>query len=351
MPTTTAVWRQCAVVVASSRQFHLTSRLRNSYRPHYGGFCNRQSRQPLQQPQQQNRATTSGTPRFSPQNSNPTPPPLPPPPPDYSNTNWDWGSAFVARLVAAFGMVHVVSEYGIELTLCEGPSMLPTIHPSGEIIMVDRFTPRMWGLKGGSKGEERAQLARKLQETFEQQRTQDKQEKKDAYYEWYEPLIPANELPDRGTWTRMWKQLTTGIAVGDVVVVQHPNRSGTVCKRVLGLPGDVVVRPPGGSGSSHNMRQNKYRRDGLLVIPDGHVWLEGDNTMNSSDSRTYGPIPAALVVGRVLARVWPLRGNAIMQRGARPLPPPNEPFSGSTILPTGYEGETIVHHTKTIEIA
>ena len=41
-------------------------------------------------------------------------------------------------------------------------------------------------------------------------------------------------------------------------------------------------------------------------IPPGHVWLEGDNPHSSLDSRSYGPLPAARVHGRVTARVWPL---------------------------------------------
>ncbi|RYG51458.1 hypothetical protein EON66_10730 [archaeon] len=42
-----------------------------------------------------------------------------------------------------------------------------------------------------------------------------------------------------------------------------------------------------------------------LQVPDGHIWIEGDNPQNSLDSRTYGPIPAAAVTGRVVATVWP----------------------------------------------
>ena len=48
---------------------------------------------------------------------------------------------------------------------------------------------------------------------------------------WYEPRIPVNRLPPQHAWRRFWQQLTTGIAVGDVVVLQHPDRVGTVCKR------------------------------------------------------------------------------------------------------------------------
>jgi hypothetical protein len=60
-----------------------------------------------------------------------------------------------------------VSEYGVDLTLCEGPSMLPTIRPKGEIILVDRCTHRMYGIEGGCEGQERVQQARLRQEEYE----------------------------------------------------------------------------------------------------------------------------------------------------------------------------------------
>ena len=40
-------------------------------------------------------------------------------------------------------------------------------------------------------------------------------------------------------------------------------------------------------------------------VPKGHVWLEGDNATNSTDSRCYGPVPAALIRGRVVWKVMP----------------------------------------------
>lgn len=38
-------------------------------------------------------------------------------------------------------------------------------------------------------------------------------------------------------------------------------------------------------------------------VPAGYVWLQGDNTLNSTDSRDYGPVPYNLLMGRVLFRV------------------------------------------------
>ena len=41
----------------------------------------------------------------------------------------------------------------------------------------------------------------------------------------------------------------------------------------------------------------------MLQVPAGHVWLQGDNTINSTDSRHYGPVPYAMLVGKAFAKV------------------------------------------------
>ena len=47
----------------------------------------------------------------------------------------------------------------------------------------------------------------------------------------------------------------------------------------------------------------------LLQVPAGHVWLQGDNTLNSTDSRHYGPVPYALLKGRAFCKV--LSGDCV----------------------------------------
>jgi signal peptidase I len=261
-----------------------------------------------------------------------------------------WIPSILGRLAAAFTTLYMFSEYGIALTLCEGPSMNPTIRPYGELILIDRFSPRWRGIDGGCVGADRAKASRMRQDSWRKSCKQQEQAASGSnengpvtstdLYQWHEPRVPVNELPPAGAWGRLLNQVSTGISVGDVVVVQHPDREGTVCKRVLGLPGDFVIKPPASMRSNRNRGPNY--QPGLLVIPDGHIWIEGDNSMNSADSRNYGPVPAALIVGRGLCRIWPLRGSAILQRGAPPRPPNGAHFSGSTILPAGYEGEEIV---------
>jgi len=77
--------------------------------------------------------------------------------------------------------------------------------------------------------------------------------------------------------------------------------------------------------------------------------VEGDNSLNSADSRHYGPVPAALIVGKVFFRIWPFSGDAMnCMRDGRPMPATMKgdggrgEFTGSIVLPAGYEGERIV---------
>lgn len=42
---------------------------------------------------------------------------------------------------------------------------------------------------------------------------------------------------------------------------------------------------------------------------DGTAWVEGDNPVESTDSRVFGPVPQAAIRGRVLCRYWPVRSR------------------------------------------
>ncbi len=42
------------------------------------------------------------------------------------------------------------------------------------------------------------------------------------------------------------------------------------------------------------------------LTDDGHLELRGDAPDASTDSRTFGPLPASAVLGRAWARYWPL---------------------------------------------
>ena len=83
-------------------------------------------------------------------------------------------------------------------------------------------------------------------------------------------------------------------------------------KRVVGLPGETVEGREGHVLVNGRELVEPYLVAGTttsdfgpLTVPPHDLWVMGDNRSNSSDSRVFGPIRAATVVGRAFVRVWP----------------------------------------------
>ena len=95
------------------------------------------------------------------------------------------------------------------------------------------------------------------------------------------------------TWNRVKRN--------DIVVFHHPDTDEELVKRCIGVSGDrVVVR---GNGISLLPTGGRVA-EGEYTIPPGFIYVEGDDTATSIDSRHYGLIPTRSIRGRV---VLPIR--------------------------------------------
>jgi signal peptidase I len=83
-------------------------------------------------------------------------------------------------------------------------------------------------------------------------------------------------------------------------------------KRVIALGGDTVqirdntVFVNGEPIDEPYLRDGSFMRDfGPVNVPEGHVFVMGDNRNFSSDSREIGSIPEDRIVGRAFTIIWP----------------------------------------------
>ena len=99
---------------------------------------------------------------------------------------------------------------------------------------------------------------------------------------------------------------------GDVVVFPFPrNPEEDYIKRVIGLPGDTVEVFNGVVYVNEVPLEEPYimaepNRDlAPRVVAEGMVFVMGDNRNNSSDSRSWGPLPIEDVLGKGVFVYWP----------------------------------------------
>ena len=64
----------------------------------------------------------------------------------------------------------------------------------------------------------------------------------------------------------------------------------------------IHIQPPQSSSSSTKKQVKLYTK---IKIPKNHIWVEGDNPLESIDSRHYGPVHIDNVRGRIVYRLWP----------------------------------------------
>ncbi len=98
---------------------------------------------------------------------------------------------------------------------------------------------------------------------------------------------------------------------GEIVVLNVPNAQ--YIKRVIAVGGDIIearggqVFVNGSPVDEPYVSAETYPNFGPFVVPEGHLWVMGDNRPYSNDSRgTVGFLEESQVVGRAVFRYWPL---------------------------------------------
>ena len=126
-------------------------------------------------------------------------------------------------------------------------------------------------------------------------------------------IMEASMAPglESGDWV-LAKRRKAALARGDIVVFDDPTGTGmNLVKRVIGVSGEQVGIDNGrvtidGSVLADRWADGVTTPDGEWDVPDGHIWVLGDNRAASkSDSRLYGSIPIESVHWQVVARYWP----------------------------------------------
>jgi signal peptidase I len=105
-----------------------------------------------------------------------------------------------------------------------------------------------------------------------------------------------------------------------VLTARLNGREETYLKRVVGLPGDILLIKNNsifvnGAPFTYTAQQEPYLSisdssylrydDDEYVVPKGMYFALGDNTKASYDSRFFGPIPISSIRGKVEVIVWP----------------------------------------------
>lgn len=97
-------------------------------------------------------------------------------------------------------------------------------------------------------------------------------------------------------------------------------------KRVIALPGERVVVKDGVITVYNKDKPDGFEPDEIaaygkvisstagdidLTVPDGDIYVCGDNRPQSLDSRSFGPVPVKDIVGRLSLRVYPFNKGEV----------------------------------------
>jgi signal peptidase I len=137
-------------------------------------------------------------------------------------------------------------------------------------------------------------------------------------------MLPTLEIEDRVLVNKLSYRFGDP-SRGDIIVFDRPSAATDatikeLIKRVIGLPGETIETRDGQVWINGAPLEEPWLRledtgcpgsetpSGIpaQVVPEGTVWVMGDNRCDSTDSRVFGPIDQDTIVGRAFVRIWPL---------------------------------------------
>lgn len=112
------------------------------------------------------------------------------------------------------------------------------------------------------------------------------------------------------------------VSTGDVIVFENPEKDSekdVLCKRVIARGGQTLDMKDGSvyidgkklpedyaKGDSYPLYLGKGKHITYpYKVPEGEIWVMGDNRENSADSRYFGAIPEDSVIGICVMRYLP----------------------------------------------
>jgi signal peptidase I len=225
-----------------------------------------------------------------------------------------WRSGVVRVIVAAFLLWLFVSRFLASTWRIESISMSPTLGPSDRVVVsLLAFGPRI---------------------PFTSKRFPGLDEPRRGDLVVVEPPYAAAAPAGR----RVLEPIAgffTGQKATLVRDLEGSRVNRFVVKRVIGVPGDTVrlrdfaaaIRPRGATDFTPEAQLIRERFERLIefapanwepslpfsgstddvTLGAGEYYVLGDNRTSSSDSRSWGPLDEARIVGKVTFRYWPLR--------------------------------------------
>ena len=129
-----------------------------------------------------------------------------------------------------------------------------------------------------------------------------------------ESMVPTLEVGDRVLASKFTYRVFEP-EWGDIVVFDSVDEDDqTLIKRVVGVAEDEIQVQGGVLYVNDEAQEEPYLNDadqfrsyyGPTVVPEGHIFVMGDNRGNSADSRVFGPLPLENLKGEAFMRFWPV---------------------------------------------